>query len=144
MEDALYESYVRRLQLQTTDLNVCRFCVLKKRKITAISALQPGLDQLFHRVTQLQLDTSTDYPDLICEECESALKETADNISAFLQVENFWRTFVAKLKSENDNFDIEGCSNDDSIFEHQIGENASFVLKSELGDIQIEVANGKS
>lgn len=116
--------------------------------MSAISASQAELYNLFHRVTQIQLDTSAEYPDLICKDCELVLKETAKNISAFLEVETFWRTYLAQFKHENDD-----CSNSGSTFEDppadhqrnsvQVVDDSCFVLTSELGEIKIELANSE-
>lgn len=147
MENTLYESYVERLQ--ASELNdVCRFCVLNKRKMRAISASQAGLDHLFHQVTQIHLDTSTDYPDLICKDCELALKETAKNVTAFLEVETFWRTHLAKYKFEsddclNDGRNLEDPPMDDQRNSVQIIEDGSFALTSELNEIKIEIAKSE-
>lgn len=116
--------------------------------MSAISASQAGLDHLFHRVTQLQLDTSTDYPDLICKECELALKETAKTITNFLEVETFWRTYLAKFKIENDNSSngeskFDDPSMDDQPNSIEIVDDGCFVLTNELNEIKIEVVTSK-
>lgn len=151
MEEVLYESYVERLQLHTSEQNVCRFCVLKKTNMSIISDSQAGLNKLFHRVTQLELETSADYPNLICQECETALKETASTISAFIEVEIFWRTYLAKFEFENDSNAMENCSNGGSNFEDpppdnesvQIVDDGYYVSTRESGAVKIELVKSE-
>lgn len=57
---------------------------------------------LFKQVTRLQLDTSSDYPELICSDCEKSLQATAKSIEAFLEADAFWRMYLyRKLKEES-------------------------------------------
>lgn len=103
MNESLYESYADRLPLK--DMNICRFCVRKKRKMQNISSASMGgnyIADLFKQVTRLQFDTSSDYPDLICSDCEKTLQATAKSVEAFLEADAFWRMyFYRKLKEEN-------------------------------------------
>lgn len=101
MNESLYECYIDRLPLK--DMNVCRFCVRKKRKMQQISTASEVAD-LFEQVTRLQFDTSSDYPDLICCDCEKTLQTTVKSVKAFVEADAFWRIYFSRKKEE------ENCS----------------------------------
>lgn len=110
MNEKLYDSYIKRLPSSVVN-DVCRFCVRKRRRMSTIDQL--WLSKLFHRVTQLQLETTADYPQRICTDCEVTLRETAKQISAFQEVDTFWRTYIQRQPKKErqynmfkkDNFD---------------------------------------
>lgn len=82
-------------------MNVCRFCVRKKRKMQKISAaFMGGIADLFKQVTRLQFDTSSGFPELICIDCEKTLQATAKSIAAFLEADAFWRLYLYRKLQE--------------------------------------------
>lgn len=141
MNENLYGLYVKRLPSGL--LEVCRFCVRKRRKMSAISAVlsnQLRLSQLVHQVTQLQFDTTVEYPDLICIDCEVTLQETAKHISAFQEADTFWRTYFQRQKQkeqQNDMFDsnFEECSKGGGYEESPIDDQEYPIEEIQLGDI---------
>lgn len=153
MNETLYDSYLK--QVTASELHVCRFCVRKKTKMKVLS-VDPAnglhLADLFNKITQRHFDKNTDYPDLICTDCEVRLQETAQNISEFQETDTFWRTYFQKqsdLKIENDNFVMETQSDTGNCNELETDEqhisidvinDGSFIMATDMGDIKIEIA----
>lgn len=112
MNEQLYDLYVKRLPSGV--LLLCRFCVRKRRKMSSISAVlsnQLRLSQLFH----LLLDTTAEYPDLICTNCEEILQETVKHITAFQEANLFWRTYFQRRheQEEQQNISLKGDNFDE-------------------------------
>lgn len=55
---------------------------------------------LFKQVTRLQFDTSSDYPELLCSDCEKSLQATAKSVEAFIEADAFWRMYFYRKQQE--------------------------------------------
>lgn len=115
------------------------------------------LADLFKQITQRHLETNSEYPDFVCNECETVLNETANHILAFQEADTFWRTYFQRqeqkcleMKFENDNFIMDNCSAGGSSNDFELQANdqpisidiindESFVLATDMGDIKIEI-----
>lgn len=145
MNEKLYDLYAKRLP--SCVLSVCRFCVRKRRKMSSISAVlsnESRLSKLFYQVTQLQLNTTAEYPDLICTNCEVTLQETAKHITAFQEADIFWRAYFQRQEQKEQqniifktgNFDE--CSKSSSYEEPSIAVQEYPIEEIQLGDIKVE------
>lgn len=127
MKESVYESYADRLPLR--DINVCRFCVRKKRKMQKIASM--GGDKvadLFEQVTRLQYDTSSDYPELICSDCEKTLQATANSVEAFLEADTFWRTYFQRRarKESVSKQEVDINFEESNYTEHTLGDESDY------------------
>lgn len=118
------------------------------------------LADLFKLITQRHLEANVAYPDLVCNDCEVLLRETAKHISAFQEADAFWRMYFQRqeqppecldMKFENDNVVMDNCSNggssdnsepqtDDQQISIDAINDGSFILETDIGDIKIEIA----